>query len=106
RQHGHTSLFNFSVNLATADLAKQSWSALVGGSVVEALGFKGFTLEPGCGVADHLKRASTIQFQFFNLFSFQSVTDYFSDAYIEFGPDGTIRVCRDLGQEQEVETKR
>jgi hypothetical protein len=105
RQSGHTALFNFEVNLATADLAKQSWSALVGGSVVEALQIGGFTLQPGSGVEDSLKRASSIQFQFFNLFSFSSTTDYFSNAYSELGPDGTIRIFRDVGQEQQSATK-
>jgi hypothetical protein len=106
RQKGHTALFTFSVNFATADLAAKSWSALVAGSIVQALALKGFTLQAGSGVSDSLKRASTIQFQFFNLFSFQSVTDYFSNAYPELGPDGTIRVFRDIGQEQQNNTKR
>jgi hypothetical protein len=106
RQHGHVALFNFLVNLADADLAAKSWSALVGGSVIQALAIKGFTLQPGSGVSDSLKRGSTIQFQFFNLFSFTSTSDYFSNAYTELGADGTIRVFRDLGQEQQVQTKR
>lgn len=106
RQKGHTALFAFSVDLATANLAEKSWSALVGGSVVNALALKGFTLQAGSGVSDSLKRSSTIQFQFFNLYSFQSVTDYFSNAYTELGPDGTVRVFQDVGQEQQIDTKR
>ena len=106
RQKGHTALFAFKVNLAVADLVAKSWSALVGGSVVEALALKGFTLQAGSGVSDNLQRAATIQFQFFDLFSFKSVTDYFSNAYTEFGPDGTIRVFRDLGQKQQNGTER
>ena len=106
RQKGHTALFTFDVNLALSDQVAKSWSALAGGSVIEALAFKGFTLQAGSGVSDSLKRSSTIQFQFFNLFSFKSVTDYFSTAYTDFGPDGTIRVFRDVGQEQQNDTKR
>jgi hypothetical protein len=105
RQSSHTALFTFKVNLAAADLAAQSWAALVGGSVPQALAIQGFTLQPGSGVADSLKRSSTIQFHFFNLYSFSSTTDYFSNAYTELGPDGTIRVFRDVGQEQHTQTK-
>jgi hypothetical protein len=105
RQRGHTALFVFQVDLTTADLAKESWAALVGGSVARALLLQGFTLEPGSGVADSLKRISTIQFQFFNFFSFKQVTDYFSNGYTELGKDGTIRIFRDLGQEQLQTTK-
>jgi hypothetical protein len=106
RQQGHTSLFTFQVNLATADLAEESWAALVGGSVPNSLALKGFTLEPGSGVSDSLKKSATIQFEFFNLFAFTSTTDYFSNAYTELGPDGTIRVFRDVGQEQNAKTKK
>lgn len=105
RQQGHTALFVFQVDLAKADLTRKSWAALVDGSVAQAMALQGFVLEPGSGVADSLKRASTIQFQFFNLFSFKQVTDYFSNAYTELGKDGTIRIFRDLGQEQSVTTK-
>jgi hypothetical protein len=106
RQRGHTALFVFQVDLTKADLAKQSWAALVGGSVAQALSLRGFILEPGSGVTDSLKRASTIQFQFFNFFSFKQVTDYFSNGYTELGKDGTIRIFRDLGQEQQATTKQ
>lgn len=105
-QKGHVALFVFEVDLTKADLAKQSWAALVGGSVAQALSLQAFTLEPGSGVADSLKRASTIQFQFFNFFSFEQVTDYFSNGYTELGKDGTIRIFRDLGQEQQATTKQ
>jgi len=106
RQTGHTALFVFDVDLTRANLAKQSWAALAGGNVEQALSLQGFTLEAGSGVADSLKRASTIQFQFFNFFSFQQVTDYFSNGYTELGNDGTIRIFRDLGQEQQAATKQ
>jgi hypothetical protein len=106
RQRGHTALFVFQVDLTKADLATQSWAALVGGSVAQALSLQGFILEPGSGVADSLKRASTIQFQFFNFFSFKQVTDYFSNGYTELGKDGSIRILRDLGQEQQAATKQ
>ncbi|HLK64367.1 MAG TPA: hypothetical protein VKU19_13060 [Bryobacteraceae bacterium] len=106
RQHGHTALFNFSVDLTSPVLATKSWSALVDGSVSAALALKGFTLQPGSGVSDSLKRSSTIQFQFFNLFSFKQSSDYFSNAYTALGADGTIRVFRDVGQEQQVATKK
>ena len=106
RQTGHTALFVFQVDLTKAALAAQSWAALVDGSVQEALTLQGFTLQAGSGVADSLKRAATIQFQFFNFFSFQQVTDYFSNGYTELGNDGTIRIFRDLGQEQQATTKQ
>src|ERR1700691_602623 len=106
RQSGHTALFVFQIDLTKANLAEQSWAALVSGSVEQALSLQGFTLQQGSGVSDSLKRASTIQFQFFNFFSFQQVTDYFSSGYTELGKDGTIRILRDLGQEQQATTKQ
>ncbi len=106
RQTGHTALFVFHVDLTKADLASQSWTALVGGSVAQALALKGFTLQPGSGVYGSLKRSATIQFQFFNLFAFQQVSDFFSNGYTELGNDGTIRILRDLGQEQTATTKQ
>ena len=106
RQHGHTALFVFDVDLSNADLAKASWSALVNGSVIEALSLRGFTLVAGSGVSDSLKRSAKIQFQFFNLFNFSSTTDYFSKAFTELGSDGTIRVFNDVGQEKKEDTKK
>lgn len=105
RQRGHTALFTFDVDLATANLAEQSWSALVDGDIRKALSLKGFTLEPGSGVSDSLQKSAKLQFQFFNLFAFSSSTTYFSNAYSELGPDGTIRVFQDLGDERDTTTK-
>lgn len=106
RQHGHTALFNFAVDLTKAVLVQESWKALTDGSVVQALALKGFTLDAGSGVSDSVKKSATFQFQFFNLFAFSSTTDYFSNAYTELGPDGSIRVFRDVGQEQQTKTKK
>ena len=105
-QKGHTALFVFDADLTKADLVKQSWAALVGGNVKQALDIKGFTLEPGSGVMDSLNRGSTIQFQFFDFFSFKEVSEYFSHGYTELGKDGTIRFFCDLGQEQVAKTKQ
>jgi len=73
RQKGHTALLAFKVDLTTANLVTQSWSALVDGSVAQALALKGFTLQAGSGVLDSLKRSSTIQFQFFNLLGLRGI---------------------------------
>lgn len=100
RQTSHTTLFNFKVNLATADLAVHSWSALVSGDVAKALQNQGFTLLPGSGVADSLKRSSTLQFQFFNLYSYKNITDFFNNAHTELGTDGLIHIFGDIGEEQ------
>jgi len=105
RQKGHTALFVFDVDLTNAALAEQSWAALVGGSVTQALALKGFTLQPGSGVSDSLKKGCTLQFQFFNFFSFSTVSDYFSNGYTELGKDGTIRIHRDLGNEVTTTTR-
>ena len=105
RQCGHTALFVFAVDLANQD-AKAGWTDLVGGSVLQALRFKGFTLQPGSGVADSLKRAATLHFQLFNFFSFTSTSDYFTNGYTELGKDGTIHILRDLGKERENDAKK
>jgi hypothetical protein len=100
RQTSHTALFNFKVNLAAADLAAHSWSALVSGDVAKALQIQGFTLLPGSGVADSLKRSSTLQFQFFNLYSYTTTTDFFNNSHSELGADGLIHIFGDIGEEQ------
>ncbi len=105
QQSGRTALFTFSVNLTTANLAQQSWSALLAGSVAQALQIGGFTLLAGSGVSSQLKRSSAIQFHFFNLFKWDATNDYFSNAYTELAADGSIRVFQDIGQEQQIATK-
>ena len=105
QQSGRTALFTFSVNLTTAGLAQQSWNALLGGSVAQALQIGGFTLLAGSGVSSQLKRSSAIQFHFFNLFKWDATNDYFSNAYTELAADGSIRVFQDIGQEQQIATK-
>ncbi|HEY4357703.1 MAG TPA: hypothetical protein VGN16_18260 [Acidobacteriaceae bacterium] len=106
RQRGHTALFAFDVDLTQANLAAQSWTALMDGDIHKALSLKGFTLQLGSGVSDSLQRSAKLQFAFFNLFAFTSTTSYFSNAYGELGPDGTIRVFQDLGDEKDATTKR
>ncbi|HTS47179.1 MAG TPA: hypothetical protein VMH05_04510 [Bryobacteraceae bacterium] len=105
QQSGRTALFTFAVNLTTANLAQQSWNALLGGSVAQALQIGGFTLLAGSGVSSQLKRSSAIQFHFFNLFKWDQTNDYFSNAYTELAADGSIRVFQDTGQEQNIDTK-
>lgn len=100
RQTAHTALFNFKVDLAHADLAAHSWSVLVGGNVAQALQIQGFALLPGSGVADSLKRSSTLQFQFFNLYSYTSTADFFNNSHAELGTDGLIHIFGDIGEEQ------
>lgn len=104
RQKDHTALFTFKVDLSAPalSLAEASWTALVGGDVFQALQRGGFALQPGSGVDDSLKRTCKLQFQFFNLYSIASTTDYFSNAYTEFATDGTIRVFNDQGAEQSL----
>lgn len=102
RQSGRIALFTFDLDLTSTQL-EASWKTLVSGQIPSSL--PGFTVEAGSGVSESLKRSSTIQFQFFNLFNFSSTTDFFKNAFTEFGPDGTIRVVQDVGQEQQIKTK-
>ena len=98
-------LFNFEADLTDANLTQASWSALVSGDLQQALHAGGLTLQPGSGVSDSLKRSATLHFQFFNLFAFDQVTDFFQNASSELGPDGTIRLHARIGQEQSDTTK-
>ncbi len=106
RKKGRVALFAFKMDLTSPQLAEQSWSALLSGSVTDALHIGGFTLLPGSGIGDTLKRSCTIQFQFFNLFKWTGTDDYFANAYTELAADGTIRVLNDIGEEQQTETKQ
>jgi len=101
QQHGRAVLFIFSVDLSPgspADLAKRSWTALMGGDLDQAMQIGGFTLQPGSGVSDYLKRSSTIQLQFFN-FHLAKTTDFFQNSSTQLGPDDSIRFFADIGQE-------
>ena len=101
QQHDRTVLFTFKVDLSTvasATLVGQSWKELVSGDLAQALKTRGFTLQPGSGVSDYLKRSSTIQLHFFN-FQLAKTTDFFKNSVTKLAPDGSIRFFVDIGQE-------
>lgn len=102
RNHGRTALFTFDADLTSPQL-QASWTTVVSGTISANL--PGLTIEAGSGVSESLKRSCQLQFQFFNLFNYSSTSDFFKNAYTEFGPDGTIRIFQDVGQEQSVKTK-
>jgi len=106
QQKGRTALFNFKVDLTHADLAQQSWKSLLAGDIAEAMSLNGFALMAGSGVAEQLKHAATLQFHFFNLFSWSNQQDFFDNSYVELEADNTIRICSDIGIEDKVTTKQ
>jgi len=106
QQDGRIALFNFNVDLTHADLAAQSWSALLDGNMAAAMNIGGFTLLAGSGVSEQVKRACTLQFQFFNLYSWSDQSDFFRNSSAELGADGTIRILTDIGVEGTVATKK
>lgn len=104
QQSGRTVLYAFKVDLSSAasqNLARQSWTALMSGDLRQSLQIGGFTLQPGSGVADSLKRSSSIQLHFFNLFKLTQTSDFFKNSVTKLAPDGSIRVFVDLGQESQ-----
>ncbi|MFI5115705.1 MAG: hypothetical protein ACHP8B_03300, partial [Terriglobales bacterium] len=104
QQSGRTVLFTFKVDLSSAasqTLARQSWTALMSGDLRQALQIGGFTLQPGSGVADSLKRSSSIQLHFFNLFKLTQTSDFFKNSVTKLAPDGSVRVFVDTGQESQ-----
>jgi hypothetical protein len=108
QQQGRTVLFAFKVDLSSAalqGLAKQSWTALMNGDLRQALQIGGFTLQPGSGMADTLKRACCIQLHFFNLFQLTQTSDFFKNSSIQLAPDGSLRVFTDLGKESDFSLK-
>ncbi|MBB5059746.1 hypothetical protein HDF16_004475 [Granulicella aggregans] len=100
-----TALFVFDCDLTSPALTTASWSALISGDIIKAVNAGGLKLQSGSGVSESLKRSATINFQFFNLFSFNNVTDFFSNATAELGPDGTIRFHASIGDESKSTTK-
>jgi hypothetical protein len=108
QQQGRTVLFAFKVDLSSAasqGLAKQSWTALMKGDLRQSLQIGGFTLQPGSGMADTLKRACCIQLHFFNLFQLTQTSDFFKNSSIKLAPDGSLRVFTDLGKESDFSVK-
>jgi hypothetical protein len=106
QQKARTSLFNFKIDLTQASLAEKSWTALLTGDVAQAMNIGGFSLLPGSGLSDNLKKSSTIQFQFFNLFSWTGQQDFFNNSSAQLGADGTIKIISDIGIESSVQTKQ
>ncbi len=108
QQSGRCVLFTFKVDLSSATsqaLAQQSWVSLMSGNLRQAMQIGGFTLQPGSGVSESLKRSSSIQLHFFNLFQLTQTSDFFKNSVIKLAPDGSIRVFVDLGQESQFSTR-
>ena len=105
RQKGHVALFIFDVDLSKVNVS-EGWNQLVGCTVSQALAQKGFTLEPGSGICDSLKRAATLRFQFFNLFAFSSTSEFFNNSFAEIGKDGSIQIAHDIGKEHESDANK
>ena len=99
QQKGRTALFNYSVTLTQPAVA-QSWDSLLSHNLTDPNNIPGFTLLPGSGVAEQLTRSTTLQFNFFNLYMYTSVTDFFDKTTSELAPDGTIRISYDIGVEE------
>jgi len=68
-------------------------------SLPDATANAGFTPLPGSGVAEQLKKSSTLQFNFFNLYKWSNETNFFSTYTSELAADGTIRILSDTGIE-------
>ncbi|MGA9645387.1 MAG: hypothetical protein WBQ76_05640 [Candidatus Korobacteraceae bacterium] len=102
QQSGRTVLFTYKVDLSSASptLVTQSWAAFMSGDLRQSQ-IGGFKLQPGCGVADSLKRSCCIQFHFFNLFQLTTTSDFFKNSVTKLAPDGSIRVFVDIGQESQ-----
>ena len=97
QQSGRCVLFTFKVDLSSVTaqtLARQSWVALMSGDLRQALQIGGFTLQPGSGVSESLKRSSCIQLHFFNLFQLTQTSDFFKNSVTRLAPDGSIRCLR------------
>lgn len=104
QQKDRTALFTFKVDLSSSAsqlLATQSWTALMNGDLRLALQIGGFTVLPGSGIADSLKRSCSLQFHFFDLFQLGQTTDFFKNSVTKLAPDGSIRVFVDVGQESQ-----
>ena len=104
QQTGRTLLFDYTVDLTQPAVAAQSWEDLLSRKIQDATRIPGFTLQAGSGVAEQLKRSTTLQFNFFNLYTYKDVTDFFDTWSSELAADGTIRLVSDTGIEELVST--
>jgi len=105
RQSNRAVLFKLAVDLAHADLTKQSWGQFAAGDLKEAMHIGGVSVLSGSGAVEHVQRSITIDLHFFNLFKFTDVATYFRRTRVEIGPDGSVRFFADIGKEQSVATK-
>ena len=95
-------LFNYQVDLTRPVVAKQSWNDLLTSNVADATNISGFTPLPGSGVSQQLSKTTTLQFHFFNLFSFTGSSTFFDNCTAALAADGSIQVSADVGIENLV----
>jgi hypothetical protein len=106
QKNSRLGLFNYQVDVGNAGVATQSWGNLLTRNVVSAMKIPGFTLEAGSGVTDQLQRSSTFQFQFFNLYKYSTVHNFFDTCTTELAADGTLRISDDTGLEVDVTSNK
>jgi hypothetical protein len=102
QQTSRLGLFNYQVDLTQASAVAASWGALLSSSLASLQAVSGFTLLPGSGVSARLKKSTTLQFNFFNLYKYTNQSDFFNNCTSELGSDGTIQITFDIGIEGTV----
>lgn len=95
-------LFNYQADLTRSVVATQSWNDLLTSNVADATNLSGFTPLPGSGVSQQLSKSTTLQFHFFNLFSFTGSSTFFDNCTAALSADGSIQVTADVGIENLV----
>jgi hypothetical protein len=95
-------LFNYQVDLTRPVVATQSWNDLLTSNVGDATNLSGFTPLAGSGVSRQLSKSTTLQFHFFNLFSFTGSSTFFDNCTAALSADGSIQVTADVGIENLV----
>jgi hypothetical protein len=95
-----TALFQYSFDF-NADPSAAGFDSAMKGDYVTAIGLPGVTLAPGSFVEHAFIRRSSLALQFFGLWKFTSVTEYFQNTKITYAGNGVFHVRAKTGVSEE-----
>lgn len=88
----NTAIFNYEFDLKTPGGIAQGYKLAMEGNFQEALKQPGVSLRPGSYIENLFIRRTTIGFQFFDLFHFQNVTEYFRKMSVVYAGGGIFKL--------------
>ncbi len=93
----NTALFSFEFDLRQPDALTKGYPLAVSGDFAGAIQVAGVALDPGSFIEHTWIQASSASFQFFDLFKFSDVTQYFQDSKLIYAGNNQFRIMFQTG---------